>query len=175
MKSLRLFLALTFIFNIVIAQTQTINQEKSVVEFKIGAMGFGKTKGTFKNMKGDFSFNATALNNSNFNVCVDASTVNTKNDKRDKHLKNEDFFNVDVYPKICFESTSITKLNDTYITKGNLILHGITKEVEIPFNFKNNTFTGTIEINRLDYGLGEGTGTFMVSDKVKITITCVIE
>jgi len=175
MKSLRLFLALTFIFNLTTAQTQSIDQEKSVVEFKIGAMGFGKAKGTFKNMKGDFSFNVAELNNSSFNVCVDASTVNTKNEKRDKHLKNEDFFNVVVYPTICFESTSITKLNDTYITKGNLILHGITKDVEIPFSFKNNTFTGALEINRLDYGLGEGTGTFMVSDKVKITITCVVE
>jgi len=175
MKSLKLFLALTFIFNIAIAQTQSIDQEKSVVEFKIGAMGFGKAKGTFKNMKGEFNFNKSNLKNSNFEVCVDASTVNTKNKKRDKHLKNEDFFNVEIYPTICFESTSITKLNDTYITKGNLTLHGTTKEIEIPFSFKNNTFTGTIEINRLDYDLGEGTGTFMVSDKVKITITCVVE
>jgi hypothetical protein len=53
-------------------------------------------------------------------------------------------------------------------------MHGVTKTVQIPFEFSNNTFKGHFELERMDYNIGEDTGTFMVGSTAKITITCVV-
>ncbi|MCX7550677.1 YceI family protein [Xanthomarina sp. F2636L] len=156
-------------------QSQTIDNNASEVSFKISNLGLNTVKGTFKNMSGTFNFNSADLENSNFDICIDAGTIDTGNKKRDTHLRSEDFFEVETYPTICFESTSIIKQEGKYLTKGNLTIHGVTKIVEIPFEFTNNTFSGDFELERLDYNIGEDTGTFMVGSTAKITITCVVK
>ncbi len=156
------------------AKAQTINTEKSIVTFEIDNMKVNTTKGAFKGMKGILLFNPTDLDKSNFNVCIDASTVNTDNEKRNHHLRNEDFFNVSKFPTICFVSESIVKTQAGYAVSGNLNLHGVTKKVIVPFSYDTKNLKGTFKINRLDYSLGAGTGTFMVSNEVTITITCVV-
>lgn len=108
-------------------------------------------------------------------ACIPASTVNTESKKRDKHLKNEDFFDVNNYPEICFQSSKITKQGNNYIAKGELTLHGVTKTIEIPLQVSNKQITGNFTINRLDYNVGESTGTFMVGDQVNLTISCTLK
>ena len=109
-----------------------------------------------------------------FNICIDVATINTKNKKRDAHLLDPDFFDVDTYPTVCFVSTSVTKNDTGYSTTGNMTIHGVTKEVTIPFTFTNNTFTGDIVINRFDYDLGKDYGTMRVGTEATITIICVV-
>ncbi len=154
---------------------QTIDGEKSVVNFTAVALKVNKVNGTFKGMKGEINFNENNLENSAFSVCIDPSTVNTKNQKRDDHLRSEDFFFIKNFPEICFVSTSIEKTKNGFKTTGNLALHGITKEIEIPFTFKNKTFTGNIKIKRLDYGIGVDYGSFTASKEAKIEIVCVLK
>ncbi len=153
---------------------QEINAEKSHVNFQISNLKFRTVKGTFTEMQGELSFDEEDLSICSFNVCVNANTVNTSNKKRDKHLKKEDFFNVVEYPQICFESNSITQSEGGFKTVGLLKMLGVEKEVEIPFTFDGDTFVGNFEINRLDFKLGEQTGTGMVGDKTAIEIKCVL-
>lgn len=174
MKTLKL--VLSFIVALAgMANAQTINTEKSIVNFEIGNMKIRTVDGTFSGMKGDLKFDAQDLDNSFFKVCIDAASVNTENEKRDDHLRNEDFFHVEKYPEICFVSRSIIKTADGYITKGQLEMHNVIKEVEIPFTFVNNTFVGQLTIDRFDYNVGKDIKTGMVSAEATLEIICVVE
>ena len=157
-------------------QAQNIDSKQSKAAFSIGNMGGMNTvKGTFTGMTGTIKFYPTELSKSEFEVCINAATINTGIAKRDKHLKTKDFFEVNKYKTICFKSSSIKKSGKKYIVKGKLTIHGKTKNVEIPFTYRNKKFVGSIKINRFDYGIGADTGTFMVSTNAKITITCVVK
>lgn len=160
------------IFLVCVGAGQSINSEKSVVNFKIGNMGVRMVKGNFKGLSGDVSFQADKPASSAFNVCIKAATIDTDNKKRDNHLRTADFFDVEKYPSICFKSTEIKKTDKGYTANGKLTLHGVTKEIQIPFTYKEDTLTGMLTLNRLDYKIGEDTGKFMVGNEVEITITC---
>ena len=157
------------------AVSQPVDIERSKVLFEIGNFKINTVEGTFHGMHGKVNFNPNDLVNSEFDVCIDASTANTENNSRDKHLRGEDFFNVKVYPEICIKVNSIEKLNGKYMADSELTMLGVTRSVDIPFVYENNTLTGTFEVKRLDYGLGKGTGTFTVSNDVEITIVCVLK
>ena len=154
---------------------QNIDSKKSLVNFEVDNMKFNTVEGTFSGMEGTVKLDPKTPSNSSFNVCIDASTVNTDNSTRDDHLKTEDFFNTKKYPSICFKSTQVTYSSGTYHVKGKLTMHGTTKEVKIPLKFKNNTFTGRFKANRLDYGVGKETSEFMVENEIEIEITCTID
>lgn len=157
------------------AAAQTIDSSKSGVKFEIGNMGVKKVKGTFSGMKGTIDFNPQNPAAAHFDVCIDASTVNTENEKRDNHLRNKDFFETDKYPEICFKSKEVTKTAEGYSVAGKLTAHGVTNDVTIPFTFNNNVFEGKFVLKRLDYKIGEGTNTFMVGNEVEVTITCAVK
>ena len=163
------------LFTNLIVNAQAINSEKSVVSFNISNMKLNTVNGTFTGMKGKVVFNENDLENSSFDVSVPSNTVNTGNEKRDTHLKNADFFEVEKYPEIHFTSTAITKTPKGYKTTGNLTLHGITKPIEIILDYQHKTFKGQFTINRFDYKLGENTNSFMVGKQTEIEIICSIE
>ncbi|MBU2939706.1 YceI family protein [Lacinutrix sp. C3R15] len=153
---------------------QTINQEKSVIDFQITGGGIFKVKGTFTGMQGDFNLNSNALENANFDICVDAASINTKNKKRDDHLRSSDFLDIEKFKNICFVSSAVTKTENGFKTIGNLTIHGVTKIVEIPFTFTNNTFVGHLTVNRFDYNIGDDFSTIRVGKEATVTITCII-
>lgn len=156
-------------------EAQAIDLEKSEVTFAVSNLMLRKVKGNFKGMKGSVIFDPDDLFICSFNVCVDVSTVNTENEKRDDHLLKEDFFDVDKYPSICFESNSVAQNEKGFVTKGVLKLCGVEKEVEFPFRFDGKTFDGSLDLNRLEYGLGEKTAKALVGDKVSVRIVCTLE
>ena len=158
-----------------LANAQTIITENSAVNFSIKNLAFNTVKGSFGGMKGEINFDKENLSESLFEVCVDATSINTGNNKRDEHLRKEDFFDVEKYPTICFTSTNISNSKMGYTAKGNLTLHGVTKEVTIPFSIKGSTFVGNFEILRKDYGVGANYSGFTVGKNVKIEIVCITE
>lgn len=125
-------------------------------------------------MEGTVIFLPNNLSQSKFEVCVDAASVDTDNKKRDAHLRKPDFFDVEKYPNICFSSSKITKNGTEYKVVGTLTLHGVSKEIEIPFSYTDNTLTGAFTLNRFDYKLGEDTGTFLVGEEVSVKVVCVL-
>ena len=160
---------------------QKIIAKESKVEFKIGNMGLGSVSGTISGMKGTVKFDRKSLNSSMFDVSISPSTIDTDSEKRDEHLKNEDFFNVANHLTITFTSYSIEREEDTYVTKGKLTILNTSKDIEIPFTVKEEgtkiTFEGKIEVNRFDYGLAAESykSTFMVGEVAEVKIICVIQ
>lgn len=159
---------------IVSINAQSINTEKSVVNFTTKGM-FGKeVTGTFTGMKGQVQFDESNLAGSGFDVTIDAGSIFTDNKKRDNHLKTEDFFEVETYLEIRFKSQSVEKTSDGYVTKGEITMHGVSHPASIAFTYANNTLKGTLEINRFDYKIGEDIKTKMVAELAQVEIICVL-
>lgn len=173
MKRIMVFAAV-LVMAVTQSAAQDINPEESTVDFKIRNMGIRQVTGTFNGIEGTVNFNPNNLSTSSFDVCIDPASVNTGNKRRDNHLRTADFFDVDKYPGICFKSSQITRTTDGYIATGELTMHGITKSIEIPFTFESNVLRGSLTLKRLDYRVGEKTGTFMAGNDVEINITCVL-
>lgn len=174
MKTISLYILISLLgFHIISAQE--INIKRSKIIFDVTNMKVNTVSGSFTGMKGIVKFDENDLDNSSFNVCIDVSTVNTGNTKRDDHLKNEDFFEIEKYPEICFKSEKISKYQDNFVTNGKLTMHGVTKEILIPFTFNGKSFQGVFKINRLDYNVGESTSEFSVSNEISLSVYCEIQ
>lgn len=173
MKKLPFTLILFFLFSFAI-KAQNVNTEKSVVHFKINNLVFSNVKGTFTDITGTVNIDTDHLSDSKIDVCIAAETVETGNDKRDTHLRSQDFFYVENNPNICFVSTTFSKSEEGFTTTGKLTMLGVSRDVTIPFSYKNNIFIGTFKINRTDYHLGENENPFVIGEMVKIEITCMV-
>lgn len=170
MKKL-LFLFLIFTgAEIASAQYKPVDQG-STLTFKIGNFGFD-VKGTFNGFQGTVNFDPKNPANSNFEVSIDAGSVNTDNGMRDKHLKDQDYFDVKNYPRISFLSEKIAAKNGDYIINGKLTIKGKSKEVSFPFTGvptdNGFVFKGSFKINRKDFGIG---GTSTISNELEVNIT----
>lgn len=176
MKFIKTILAFAMLFSFQMTEAQTkINTGQSKVTFEVSNFKFRTVKGNFTGMNGEINFDKNDFSICEFNVCIDASSIDTKSKKRDNHLKNEDFFYVEKYPTICFESLSVSKTNSGFSTKGDLTMHGQTREVDIPFSFDGTTFKGELTLDRLDFKVGESVGGFSVGKKVELEIVCLVE
>jgi polyisoprenoid-binding protein YceI len=174
MKLRKLLFATLFISNCTFAQTYTATDEGSKVHFTIKNFGI-KTGGDFTGLNGTVVFNPKALATSSINVSVSATTVNTDNGARDKHLRKEEYFNVEKFPTLSFVSTKITESSvaGRFFVIGNLTIKGITKAVQFGFNATPSTagyiFVGDFEINRRDFGVGGSSA--VMADKLKVTLS----
>ncbi|MCZ6805455.1 MAG: YceI family protein [Deltaproteobacteria bacterium] len=98
-------------------------------------------------------------------MTINVASIDTKNQKRDDHLRSPDFFDAKTHPIITFTSTSIKKKGNQLIVKGKLTMRGKSKQVTIPFKVakgKNGagvdttTYKGKLTIDRNDFGVGTG-------------------
>jgi len=149
---------------------QTIKDAE--ITFKIKNAGL-TVNGSLGNFEGKINFDPTDLQESKIEASVDVSTIETGIGMRDKHLKKDDYFDAEKFPKIIMESVSFSsKDNSAYEGKFKLTIKGHTEEIDFPFTLKNegdiNTFEGTFEIDRRDYGVGGNS--FLLSDDVKVFI-----
>ncbi len=134
----------------------------------------GDPSGEFRGLKGAINFNPDDLSASNFQVSIDVASINTGNGMKNTHAKSEKWFDAEKYPAITFASTSITKTEGGYVAKGTLDMHGVQKEITIPFTFNDNVFHGSFEINRMDYNINtaepdHGASQFTVDITVPVT------
>jgi polyisoprenoid-binding protein YceI len=166
------------------------NQTKWVVDpthsellFKVKHLMITNVKGEFRKFDASIVANGEDFSQAKVKATIDADSVFTNNDDRDKHLKSEDFFNVENHKTLEFEGTSFEKLDDqNYKLKGNLTIVGETKEVTLdveyggtavdPWGNKKAGFSISGKINRKEWGLNWNAaleaGGVMVSDAVKI-------
>lgn len=115
-------------------------------------------EGVFTSLKGDVVFDANDLASSKFDMVVDVASINTGSGMKNKHAKSKKWFDAQTYPTIKFTSNKIEQTPAGYSTTGILDMHGVQKEITIPFTFENNTFKGSIKVNRLDYKIGTTKG-----------------
>ena len=134
------------------------------VNFKVNHLGYSWLTGRFEKFGGSFSYDADKPSNSKINLSIDTRSVNTNHAERDKHIRNDDFLDVEKFDSAEFVSTSITENSDKTLTvKGNLTLHGVTKAIEIqaskigegkdPWGGYRAGFAGTTSIKMADYGI----------------------
>lgn len=161
--------------NLGTAWAQTIEATKSYVSFSISKLVVNTVEGQFTGMKGKVKFNESTPLKSSFDVCVDASTVKTDSEKRDNHLKTDDFFNVAKYPNICFKSKKVVKTDAGYSVEGSLTMIGVTKNVSIPFTYANKTLTGDFVVKRGDFNLAPSKGSLQIGEEVTLKIVCVLQ
>lgn len=171
-SALCLFISLQFK-----AQNQQWEIVSSTVSFKIKNAGF-TVNGTFTGLTGTIQFDPTKTSGNKIEVSVDSKSVNTEGSGRDAHIKRDDFFAVDKFPKISMSSISFTKEADgKFIGIFALTLKGITNNVPVLFTFTEQggkaKLMGSFKINRLDYKVGESI--IILSDYPTITldVTCV--
>ncbi len=96
---------------------------------------FTPVTGTFKSYDIDLMFDSEAPENSTVKISIDVASVDTKNERRDTHLRSPDFFDAEKYPRMTFESTSVRKVGQNqFVATGDLTIKETTKEVELAIN-----------------------------------------
>ena len=155
-------------------QNYTPADDGSKVRFVIKNFGIN-TGGTFEGLAGTITFDPANLANASFNVTVDAKTVDTDLEARDNHLRKEEYFDVEKYPKVSFRSTKITTTNkDGYLfMSGVITIKNISKEISFPFKQTSKDggilFEGEFKLNRLDFGVGGKS--FSMSDELNVELS----
>ena len=138
-------------------------------DYTVKFSGRGAT-GVFTGLKGVVEFDSNALQHAKMEVSVDAATIQTGNNKKNKDAKSESWFNAAKYSTIQFSSTNFTRQADHFLVQGVLDLHGIQKPVEIPFTFSNNVFIGNFKIKRKDFGIYGAGFSFLVGDEYEVNL-----
>ncbi|MEY2923636.1 MAG: hypothetical protein RLZZ337_176 [Bacteroidota bacterium] len=163
--------------------TQTdwaIDPAHSEVIFKVKHMMISTVTGHFESFNASVRAADETFKNAQIDVEIDINSINTKNADRDGHLKSDDFFNAEAYPKMTFKSTSF----DGEKLVGDLTIRDITKEVTLDVNFNGVAvdpygqtkagFEISGEINRKEFNLSWSAiteaGNIVVSDNVKLAI-----
>ena len=128
--------------------------------------------GGFSKMTGDISFDETHIEASKMLVTIEVSSITTGNGMKNGHAKSGKWFDAKQFPTITFRSNKFSKTATGYAVDGTLDLHGVKKNITIPFTFAGNTFKGNFSVNRTDYGVGTMEGmSKRVSNKIKLDIT----
>jgi polyisoprenoid-binding protein YceI len=171
MKKIVLVLIIVLKGGLVIAQYKPVDNG-STIEFKIKNFGIN-TGGSFTGLQGNIRFDITHLNDANFDVGIDANTINTGIEMRDNHLRNDTYFDVKNYPRIHFVSTKVTpstKVGVLFIF-GKLTIKNETKDISFPFTATATNdgylFKGEFNINRRDFGVG---GSSVISDNLEVQL-----
>lgn len=147
------------------AQTQwEVDPNHSSLNFKIKHSGISMVNGKFTDYTGTLTTHGNELKDANFDFTVQVESINTNVEQRDEHLRSADFFEVENYPELSFESTKILKSGkpDHYILHGKLTIKGVTKDViaDLYHGGKAETDQGEkigmkakAVINRFDYNI----------------------
>jgi polyisoprenoid-binding protein YceI len=162
-----------------------IDADHSSVDFSIRHMMIANVKGTFHKFTASVEADVTDLTDAVIDFTVDISSIDTRNKDRDAHLVSADFFDIEKYPTMTFQSTTINKSGEgEYDVTGDLTIRGTTKPVTFSVTFEGQGkdpwgnekvgFSAQGSINRADFGLTWNaaleTGGVLVGDKVKVNL-----
>ena len=163
----------------------TIDNGHSAVIFSARHMMLSTVRGRFHNFTGTVDFNEADPTQSSVDIQIDVTSIETRDEKRDGHLKSADFFEVEKYPTMTFKSTKVEKLGENHgKLHGDLTIKDITKPVTLdveyhglakaPWGTTSAGFAGKTSIDRKDWGLTWNvaleTGGILVGDKINIEI-----
>lgn len=162
----------------------TLDKAHSNVKFAVTHMVVTETEGSFKLFDGSMEHSNADFSDAKIEFTVDVNSVDTDNERRDEHLKKDDFFNAEKYPTIKFVSTSFVPAGEKkYKLNGNLTIRDVTKPVVFDVTYGGSIndkggvksgFKAKTSINRFDYGLkwdkATEAGGLVVSKEVDITV-----
>jgi polyisoprenoid-binding protein YceI len=166
-----------------LAGTWTIDPSHSRIGFVARHAMVTKVRGAFNEVEGTAVVDGDEVAKSSATVTIQATSIDTRNEQRDAHLRSNDFLALDEYPEITFVSTEVTPTGPTSLdVTGDLTVRGVTRPVTVPFEFEGAVtdpfgnlragFEGSVAINRKDYGITWNAaleaGGVLVSDKVTL-------
>jgi polyisoprenoid-binding protein YceI len=163
-----------------------IDSAHSAATFSVKHMMVSTVRGEFGKLTGTVTLEGNDWKTAKVDATVDATTINTREPKRDAHLKSPDFFDVAKYPTLSFKSTKVEAGASGYKLSGDITIHGITKPIVFDVQTPSKEWKGlsgkqivgtsaTAKLNRKDFGLNwnrplEAAGGMLVGDEVTITL-----
>ena len=186
MKKLLIAAALLATQTGAMAQTNwNLDKAHSALKFNVDHLVISEVEGNFKVFNGSLSSSSDDFNNAKVEFSVDVKSINTDNEKRDEHLRSDDFFNAEKFPEMKFTSTSFKKIKgNNYELEGNLTIRNTTKKVKFavthggtikdPWGNTKTGFKAMGKINRKEFGLMWGpvmeAGGAVVGDEIRMTV-----
>jgi polyisoprenoid-binding protein YceI len=155
----------------------TYSQGWTILESHKVAFSNKDVSGTFDQISGTIVFDPANLASAKLNFKLKVESINTGNGLQNKHARGDEWFHAEKYPYIEFESTKIEKTESGFKATGKLEMHGVKKDVSIPFTFvkKGNkgTFVAKFNVSRSEYNVGKKGND--VADVLKITATLPVQ
>ena len=167
------------------AATYEIDSSHSAAHFSVRHLMISNVKGEFSKVTGTVVYDPNNVNATRIDATIDATTINTRDEQRDAHLRSADFFDTEKYPTLTFKSTQVSKSKNKLRVTGDLTIHGVTREVILdvdgptaevkdPWGNTRVGATASTKINRKDWGLTWNsaleTGGVLVGEEVTITL-----
>ncbi len=161
-----------------------VDPDHSIIEFRVAHMVVSKTAGRFTDYSGFVEMDPDTKTFKTIEAVITTASVNTNQEKRDAHLRNADFFNVEKFPTMTYKLKSYKKQGEVYTAVGELTLRGVTKEITLVGTFNGvakdpwgNTragFNAEGKLNRKDFGMiwnkTLDSGGLVVGDEVQIRL-----
>jgi polyisoprenoid-binding protein YceI len=166
------------------ADTLVIDRSHSQASFQVRHL-LSTVRGRFTTFEGTIAMDAAKPEASSVTFTIDAASIDTDNNDRDKHLRSSDFFDVENHPTITFTSQKIKATGkDTYAVTGMLTMRGVAKTITLPVTYLGAAkdpwgstragFTTAITLNRKDYGINWNkaldNGGLLLGDDVLVTV-----
>jgi polyisoprenoid-binding protein YceI len=162
-------------------ETYVIDPVHSGAKFEIAHLVISTVSGQFNTFQGTITLNPADISKSSVDVVIDAASISTGTEARDKHLRSDSFFDVAKYPTITFKSSSVTQVSPgTLQVGGTLTMHGVAKPIVIAVTGwgtapgMNGAILagfrkGTVQLKRSDFGISSMIGP--VGNEVDITLS----
>ena len=172
-------------FPLINAQSYKIDSGHSSVQIKVERFGVVDVIGRFKDVQGTIAYDSENPDKTSANSVIAVNSYDANNVGGEEAVKSPAFLNAAEYPEITFTSKRVEMKEDQHYLIGDLTIHGTTNEIALPFKIKGPlmdlatqkmsiAFTGSITINRQDYGVSFNrqlpNGTKIVGDDVEITL-----
>lgn len=159
------------------ADVYTIDGAHSSATFSVRHLKISTVPGRFSDISGTITYDEKDVTKSSVEAHIKTASISTDNSMRDKDLKSANYFDVEKFPEITFKSTKIEKRGDQLVAIGDFTMHGVTKQIELPFEVNKATMRGQTvigataetKLSRKDYGITSGG--MMVDDDVKIALS----
>jgi len=175
-----LLLGLSMAFPVAAADYK-LDDAHSFVTFRIQHLGFSWLYGRFDTLNGSYSYDEAKPGAAKIKVTIDTASIDTNHAERDKHLRSEEFFYVDKFPKATFVSTGYKQTGkDKGTLTGNLTLRGVTKPISIdvtqmgagddPWGGYRRGFSGTTTITLADFGIPYDLGPAARTAELMLTV-----
>jgi polyisoprenoid-binding protein YceI len=166
-----------------VAGTWDIDPLHTEIGFSVRHLMVSKVRGRFLRFEGSFVTAPDPLDSS-ATATVDMTSIDTNNPTRDDDLRSSNFFEVDQYPQMTYQSTGVHMDGEDFVLDGDLTAHGVTRQVPLrvevngfgadPYGNRRSGYTATATINRSDFGLTFNVpldgGGVMIGDRIDITI-----
>lgn len=167
------------------AGTFTLDASHSHVGFAVRHMMVSNVRGEFSKLEGTVTYDPAKPEATRAEVKIEVASINTREEKRDAHLRSADFFDAEAFPHITFVSKSSRRRDDGLELVGDLTIHGTTHEVKLavdditpehtdPWGNKRMGASARTKIRRSDFGMRWNAaleaGGVLVGDEVSITL-----